>query len=45
MSPQNLFHDITDEEKKNKLHLYADLLQHAEADENLIRSVLMVSGT
>jgi hypothetical protein len=44
MYPQNLFHGITDEEKKNRL-LCADLLQHAEADENLIRSVLMVSET
>jgi len=45
MSPQNLFHDITDKEKKNRLHLYANLLQHGEADESLIRSVLMVSET
>lgn len=45
MSPQNLFHDIMDDEKKNRLHLCADLLQYAEADENLIRSVLMISET
>jgi len=45
MSPQNLFHDITNEEQKNRLHLCADLLQYAGADENLIRSVLMVSET
>ena len=41
----NLFHAIMDEEKKNRLHLCADLLQHAETDENFIRSVLMVSET
>jgi hypothetical protein len=34
-----------DEENKNRLYFCADLLQHAEADEKLIRLVLMVSET
>jgi hypothetical protein len=35
MSLQNLFHQMMDEANKNSLYLCADLLQHAEADENL----------
>jgi hypothetical protein len=34
-----------DEKKENRVNLCADLLQHAEADENLMKSVLMVGET